>query len=397
MPLMDIGDWMDEQTQEDVFWYIKRLSANDTHATGGHQAGPYIPKQVIFDAIPSLNRPGAANPRVEFELTIDSHPDVRTVTAIWYNQLTRNEARVTGFGGASSPLLDEYSTGALTIFAFRRETRADPPTCHVWVCDTALEEDRVEDRIGPVEPRSWRTWPDLLADLSRPAECWLEPEDIPPEWLDRFPTTAEMAQKTVELRPEPSVDVDLRLIRRHDCEFQLFRSIEQAVEFPRSAQGYENMDDFLAHAQSVMQRRKARAGRSLELHVRHILLEEDLVEGRDFSYQPISESRKRPDFLFPSAEAYHDPAFPAERLTMLAVKRTLRERWRQILEEAARIGTKHLLTLDPDVSAGQLRQMTQAGVRLVAPRSLHTDYVAAVRPHVQTLESFLGDVRLLSA
>ena len=396
MPLMDIGDWMDEQTRVGVFWYLKRLSANDTQATGGHQAGPYIPKQVIFDAIPSLYRPLAANPDRDFELAIDSHADMRTVRAIWYNQRTRNETRVTGFGGSSSPLLDPYSTGALTIFAFRRETDTDPPACHVWVCDNLLEEDVVESVVGPVEPGEWRTWPDLLSELAKPTECWLAPEDIPPEWLDRFPTTAEMARKTIDLRPEPTTDVDLRLARRHNCEYQLFRSIEHAIEFPRVARGYNSMNEFLAHAQSVMQRRKARAGRSLELHVRHILIEEDFVEGRDFSFQAFSEGRHRPDFLFPNAAAYKDPAVPADRLRMLGVKRTLRERWRQVLEEADRIGTKHLLTLDSHVSAPQLAQMHEAGVQLVAPKSVHNDFVPAVRPYLQTLESFLGDIRLLA-
>ena len=84
-------------------WYVKRLSATDTQATGSNQAGPYISKQFIFAAIPSLYRPAEENPRVEFEMVIASHDDVRTVTAIWYNKLlhgrTRNETRLTGFGG----------------------------------------------------------------------------------------------------------------------------------------------------------------------------------------------------------------------------------------------------------------------------------------------------------
>ncbi len=400
MPIQDLGDWLDDQKQPGVLWYVKRLSANDTQATGGHQAGFYIPKQIAFNVIPSLSHPGEVNPRVEFTLTIDSHPDVRTVTAIWYNNQyrggTRNETRITGFGGSASPLLNPEATGSLTVFAFRRETEAELAACHVWVCDTAVEEDRVEDRIGPVVPGRPRTWPDLFPDLGGPARCWLDPDDIPPEWLGRFPTGAEMVRKTVELRPEPSVDVDLRLTRRHGCEYELFRSIEQAVEYPRIAQGYEGMDAFLDHAQSVLQRRKARAGRSLELHVRQILREESLVEERDFSYQPISEGRKRPDFLFPSAQAYQDSSFPSQKLRMLAVKTSLKDRWRQILEEADRIGTKHLLTLDEGVSQNQFLEIEQAGIRLVAPRPLHDRYPRDLRPHLQTLESFLADIRLLA-
>ena len=86
-----------------------------------------------------------------------------------------------------------------------------------------------------------------------------------------------MVSKTVGLRPKSSVDVDLRLTRRHGCEYQQFRSIEQALEISRIAQGYVSMDAFLDHAQSALQRRKVRAGNSRELHVRHILREESLI------------------------------------------------------------------------------------------------------------------------
>lgn len=46
--IADLNDWLDEQSRTDIIWYIKRLSANDTLATGGHQAGPYIPKDFLF-------------------------------------------------------------------------------------------------------------------------------------------------------------------------------------------------------------------------------------------------------------------------------------------------------------------------------------------------------------
>ena len=87
---------------------------------------------------------------------------------------------------------------------------------------------------------------------------------------------------------------------------------------------------------------------------------------------------------------------PAYGLRMLAVKTTCRDRWRQVLNEADRIGTKHLLTLQEGVSANQFREMTDAGVRLVVLEPLVTKYPKSVQPHLQTLESFIGDVRLLA-
>ena len=409
MPIPDLGDWLDEQQQDGVLWYLKRLSANDTQASGGHQAGFYVSRQFALRLFPSLNNVSELNPDVWFDLRVDSHPDVPTARAraTWYNNKphnkyhnkypkgTRDEGRITRLGGSESPLLDPEATGALVVFAFRLPPVAEHPVCHAWVCDTAVEEDRIEDRIGPVLPEETRLWPDLLSDQRGPAPCWLEPDDFPQEWLKKYPKAEEIIRKTVELRPDPSVDVDRRLIRRRKCEFDLFKSLETAVEFSRIQQGYQTMDEFLSHAQSVVQRRKARGGLSLELHVRQILSEEDLIEDKHFAYQPKLKENNHPDFLFPNAQAYNDPSFPKQKLRMLAVKTTLRDRWRQVLEEAERIETKHLLTLDQNVTETQFQKMKEAGIRLVAPKSLHDKYPQPVRSHLQTLESFIGNVRCL--
>jgi hypothetical protein len=82
---------------------------------------------------------------------------------------------------------------------------------------------------------------------------------------------------------------------------------------------------------------------------------------------------------------------------MLAVKTTCKDRWRQILNEADRIRTKHLLTLQEGVSEGQFREMTAAGVQLVVPLPVVPLFPKTAQPHLQTLESFIGDVRLLGA
>lgn len=40
-------NWLLEIACENYFVYIKRLSANDTGATGGHQVGLYIPSGIV--------------------------------------------------------------------------------------------------------------------------------------------------------------------------------------------------------------------------------------------------------------------------------------------------------------------------------------------------------------
>lgn len=181
-----------------------------------------------------------------------------------------------------------------------------------------------------------------------------------------------------------------RLIRRRMCEYEVFLSVEEAVELPVIQAGFTSIDEFVARAQSILQRRKARSGLSMELHTREIFIEEGLQDGQDFAHDVESEPGRRPDFLFPSQERYRDPTFPAQSLRMLAVKTTCRDRWRQILNEADHIATKHLLTLQEGVSAGQFREMTTSGVRLVIPAALRSSYPKSIRPELVTLESFIG-------
>lgn len=405
--LNDLSDWLDEQTETDIVWFLKRLAANDTLATKAHQAGPYIPKEFMFDMFPSLKRPQVKNPEKHFQICIDSHGDARTVRAVWYNNKfrggTRNEARITNLGGTTSALLDPDATGALAVFAFHRPPGTEPDICHVWVCDHEVEEDLIEDRIGPIEPGRWTAWSlderetNLFwSPRSTKKNCQLSKEAIPLEWREKFPSGLDIIQKTVEFRPGHGIPVDLRLIKRRDCEYQIFRSVEECVELPIIQQGFNNIEEFVSRAQTILQRRKSRSGRSLELHTREIFIEENLSEGKDFEYQPESEGGKNPDFLFPSGNAYRDPAFPRKKLRMLGVKTTCKDRWRQIINEADRVQQKHLLTLQEGVSEGQFREMLNAKIQLVVPAPLMEKYPKAVRPHLQSLESFIADVRLLT-
>ena len=209
----------------------------------------------------------------------------------------------------------------------------------------------------------------------------------------KFPSGADIVAKAVEMRPESTEEPDKRLLRRRECEFAIFRSIEEFREFPAVERGFSTMEEFLACAQTVLQRRKSRSGRSLELHTRAIFAEEGFCEGRHFSHQQESEPGRRPDFLFPSVDAYRDGSFPGSRLRMLAVKTTCRDRWRQVLREADRIETKHLLTLQEGISEGQFREMRNAGVQLVVPRPSIHKFPVSVRSGLRTLGEFIADMR----
>lgn len=401
--MIAIDDWIVGTATVDHVWFVKRLSGNDTHANGAHQAGPYIPKQLLFELFPDLNISEVLNPKVHFNLYIDSHTLRREVVATWYNNTyhggTRNETRITNLGGKSSALLDPESTGSLTIFAF--EANSGDCTCHVWVCRNAAEEDQFDDLIGPIEPGSGkvlRPSGDLMGERfqslvsQQTRDCTIA-DEILPEWLVEFPSGREIVRKTVELRPLRGCNADERLLRRRDCEFELFQSLEGIIELPVIQLGFSSIHDFVRRALTVLQRRKARSGRSLELHFREILLEEGFLENADFSYQPTTEHSSVPDFIFPSSTQYHNTGFPQNRLRMLATKTTCKDRWRQILTEANRIPTKHLLTLQEGVSERQFEEMQREHVVLVVPAGLHNKFKAEIRQHLLSIEQFLTVIR----
>ena len=414
MAVTDVATWIDEFSRPNTVWFAKRLTGNDTLANKIHLAGPYIPKDFLFRVFPQLNHPMDENPDHRFDLYVDSHADHRNVRVVWYNNRvrinpvtkqpygTRNETRITGFGGQQSALLDTESTGAIAVFVFVLDKTGARSECHVWVCDNELEEDIVEARIGPVEPKHFSVWaPGTGGGLYSGTEtsqspCRLTPAQIPTEWLAKFPTGEEIIRKTRELRPDSTLPVDQLLMRRRDCEFEIFRSVEEAFYLPRVQNGFSGIDAFIELAQSILQSRKSRAGNSLELHARDIFVEETLVAGTHFSHRPVIEGNKRPDFLFPTVAQYNDPAYPADKLRMLAAKTTCKDRWRQVINEADRIMDKHLLTLQEGVSENQFREMREARVQLVVPAGLHDSYPESVRAHLLSLESFVAEVRTLT-
>lgn len=393
---LEVRRWLDAVSGEGWHWYVKYLSGNDTLLNESHQAGPYIAKGAILELFPSLERAAEENPRVALPALVDSHGTEAGLSIIWYNNKlrggTRNECRITGWGGRESPILDPDATGSLCIFAFHQPAHADSELCRVWLCSSVEEEDAAQDRVGPVEPGAGFLY-DSSGHSAPPIEaapvdssCRLRPEDIPASWRYAFPEASAVVDFSIERLPTARRQPpDQRLVRRRDCEFEIFRSVEDVVVFPRIQEGFGTVDLFVDFANSVTNRRKSRSGASLELHAKRIFEEERLPHSHD----EISEERKRPDFLFPSAEDYRNLRFPSERLQMLGVKTTCKDRWRQIINEANRIDRKYLLTLQEGISHHQFAEMTAEGVSLVVPRSLHSAYPEAVRVELLSLEDFI--------
>jgi hypothetical protein len=395
----ELERWLNGVSGSGWQWFVKYLAGNDTLLTKSHQAGPYVPRPIAFGLFPTIADTSRLNPRASFHAIIDSHGVSADPNIIWYNNATvsgtRNECRITGWGGSRSPVMDPESTGSLCIFAFRSLPGQDAEHCRVWLCHSVDEEDLALGRIGPVEPGSGVLYHASGTSLSterieRDSPCRVDPSEVPAEWLRAFPEAIDIVDFAIRRVPSArKLAPDARLIRRRQCEFDVFRSVEEILVLPGIRKGFENIDSFVDFANTVTNRRKSRSGASLELHAKRVFDEEHV----GYSHGARSEGNKRPDFIFPSAESYHDPRFPPNKLRILAVKTTCKDRWRQILNEANRVKRKHLLTLQEGISCNQLAEMRDEGVTLVVPSSLHSRYPQEYRSSLFSFDQFIREVK----
>ena len=117
----------------------------------------------------------------------------------------------------------------------------------------------------------------------------------------------------------------------------------------------------------LTQGRKPRAGKTFERVIR--VLFEKL--GYPYSSQPIINGQ--PDFLLPSVEHFQRNAMDC---IIFTVKRTLRERWRQIVTEGTRGYLFFLATIDDDIAARDLPEMLKSRIYVVVPESIRVLHYA---------------------
>lgn len=227
-------------------------------------------------------------------------------------------------------------------------------------------------------------------------EIGVEPIQEAPDWLEvmlgrfgpGFPTTSVFSAFSRSTLPDldPRDDADLALIAWMEREEALFRTLERHIVGERLQSGFaDDVDGFLSYSLSVQNRRKSRVGHALENHLQEVFHQHQIRHTRT----GVTENKSKPDFLFPSISAYHDASFPAERLAMLGVKSTCKDRWRQVLAEADRIKQKHLLTLEPGISTAQTDEMKQKQLTLVLPAPLHSTYTASQQRQLICLTDFI--------
>lgn len=207
-----------------------------------------------------------------------------------------------------------------------------------------------------------------------------------------FPSTRDFSEYARSTLGESLQDYepDNQLMILMEREEILFRILEKQIIGKRISDGFgTDVDAFLTYSLSVQNRRKSRVGHALENHLEFIFISNKIR----YSRTPRTENNSKPDFIFPGIEEYRDPCFNNSCLTMLGVKSTCKDRWRQVLSEASRIRRKHLFTLEAAISTNQTDEMVSNDLQLVIPKKLHNSYTKKQQDKLIDLAAFIGHVR----
>jgi hypothetical protein len=369
--------------------FSKFITANDTGSTGGHQAGYHIHKNawsLFFD------KPGEKGTNSDLMVTIKWQNDFETASRfIYYGVGTRNEYRLTRFG-KGFPFLSDDNVGDLLIICKRALT-----TYEAFVLQ---KDDEIEDFLAGLNLS--------VNDTNKiiPKQFQISPEDkmyqcfiaYLKSLVVDFPSTQYLSSNArrcynnafdINLKSILE-DPDGKLLNWLDAEFQLFKTIENNRYSERIKTPFTSVEELVEIANTILNRRKSRAGKSLEHHLAEIFNQFNVA----FESQVITEDNKKPDFLFPSKEAYLNPKFDDQKLCVLASKTTCKDRWRQVLNEADRIKTKHLFTLQQGISSNQLEEMFKYNVQLVVPRLYLPSFPNTYRDRILTLDTFVKHIQM---
>lgn len=370
--------------------FCKFLSANDTGETGGHQAGIYISKP----AIPILfDKPCERGYNYERWVKIHwfNYKDTDT-RFIYYGSKTRNEYRITNFGKGFPFLKPEY-TGALFVLVQSKESDED---YEAFVLNTEDDINQFLENfnMAPTETNNLITTGNVDLDLQEKKEIYSFISYLKAE----FPSSEIMSSKARDIQNivynhlEYIIsNPDQKLLDWTSMEYKLFRALEHVRYGEAIRNGFENVEDFITLANQVLNRRKSRAGKSLEHHLSAIF------DGNAVSYtaQAVTEGRKKPDFIFPSEAAYHDTSFSVEKIISLAAKTTCKDRWRQVLNEADRLRDKNkfLCTMQQGITSAQMDEMQSEKVILVVPKPYIKTYPRDKQDRIWTIKRFIEYVK----
>lgn len=363
--------------------YCKFLSANDTGDTGTHQAGIYIAK----NAVPILfDSPGIRGENKDKYVRIRWQDDFYTDSRfIYYGVGTRNEYRITRFG-KDFPFLRTEHTGDLFVFV---QLEDEEYSAYILQTEDEINEFLNAFGMSPADTGN------IIQKEEIPSETQIDLAMIKfiQALEEDFPASVAMSAMARKIYyqvfdHEENIinDPDKEIVSWTEMEYKLFRRLELSRYGDMILRGFSTVEQFIEVANIVLNRRKSRAGKSLEHHLSAVF------DGNSLPYesQPKTEGNKRPDFLFPNGTFYHNTSWPSNKLVFLGAKTTCKDRWRQVINEANRIEIKHLFTLQQGISAQQLDEMAEEKVILVVPRVYLDTYPIEKRNSIWTLKQFVS-------
>lgn len=369
--------------------FCKFLAANDTKATNSHQSGILVPKITIEKM---FGTGLIKNENVKRTIKIHwGNLDTSTDSTFTFYGKVKNEGRLTNFGRGFN-LLNADNVGALFVMAKLSE---DDYAGYVLEKEDDITSFLENFGLSPADTgniisveESYELTKDMLA------------QQMIIEYINNlngeFPTAYEMSSAARNIQDTAYNHVgyiqnnpDLKLIQWISMEYDLFKNVEQGIYKDTLNAGFSDMQSFINLANSILNRRKSRAGKSLEYHL------EALFAGNNLRYeaQVITEEKKRPDFVFLGGNEYHDLCFPADKLIVLGAKTTCKDRWRQVVTEADRVNTKYLCTLQQGISSNQLKEMRSQNVVLVVPKSYISCYPREYQSDIINIQTFIRMVK----
>lgn len=378
-----------ESVNKSIISFCKFISANDAGKTGAHQEGFYIPKNSYSLA---FDKPGVKGENKEHFVRIKWQSDFETTSRfIYYGNGTRNEYRLTRFG-KGFPFLTENNVGDLFILV---KISSDYFEGFVLQSD-----EEIEDFFASVGITSQETNQLIPKKITITAEEKLMScfnKYLKSLAID-FPSTLDLANnsRNCYIHSHQITDAiikddpDKELLNWVFYEYQLFKIIENDRYIEKIKTPFSNVEELVASANTILNRRKSRAGKSLEHHLSEVFR----ICHLSFESQVVTEENKKPDFIFPNLASYKNSRFDESKLIFLASKTTCKDRWRQILNEADRIKEKHLFTLQQGISSNQLKEMYNYGVRLVVPAPYIKSFPEEFKGNILSLDRFITMVRL---
>ncbi len=371
--------------------FCKFMAANDTKATRSHQTGIYIPNSVAFSFLENILQRGENYTET---IKVKWQDDFQVEHSLKYYGKAKNECRITRFAGTD--LIEANMIGSL--FVLVQETPVD---YNGYMLESENDINTFLDYFG-MSPADTGKLLDIdnTNMLINPDAAFKKQQQLIMKFIyglnGQFPNARDMSSKAREIQSAVydhdefiQNAPDRKILSWLNTEYQMFKDIEEAQFGKIISKGFDDMESFLSLANSVLNRRKSRAGKSLEFHL------EALFQGNNLQYesQAITEEKKRPDFLFPGGKEYHDFTFPTNKLVVLGAKTTCKDRWRQVVTEADRVKTKYLCTLQQGISSNQLSEMKAENIVLVVPEAYISMYPMEYRSDILSIKTFISYVQ----